>query len=256
MHCVDHDLVRRLKELLVPSLSSPVLLLDLLLSLAISTSPVPFRTHILEEMLCEECWEAQSDSELLEDLCLNDPEVGDDNTETLTRPARLEGAGKRRRRQKEALEEKTELQMPGYGPAHKVSEKLRQDWEELVRAYLKRSKSLKRVICLVDSHRGLRREDERLWETVMESGRQMMVVLTKADRCHPSDLHKNVAEVIAALQHFDKELVWPYIHAVSAEHHLGLRELRASLSSLSRRGAQLLREMQEEKVTCNGIGFG
>lgn len=27
-----------------------------------------------------------------------------------------------------------------------------------------------------------------------------------------------------------------YIHAVSAEHDLGLRELRASLSSLSRRG--------------------
>ena len=79
----------------------------------------------------------------------------------------------------------------------------------LSRPFLVRSRSLRRSICLVDSAMGLRREDERLWEQVMDSGQQMMVVLTKADRCHPLDLHKHVAEVLAALQHFDQELIWP-----------------------------------------------
>ena len=98
---------------------------------------------------------------------------------------------------------------PGYGPAHRVADRLVRDWEDLVKLYLQRSQRLRRAICLVDSARGLRKEDERLWETVMDSGRQMMVVLTKADRCHPSDLHRNVAEVLAALQHLDPELIWP-----------------------------------------------
>mmetsp|Transcript_23616 Transcript_23616/g.74500 ORF Transcript_23616/g.74500 Transcript_23616/m.74500 type:complete len:85 (+) Transcript_23616:512-766(+) len=57
-----------------------------------------------------------------------------------------------------------------------------------------------------------------------------MVVLTKADCCHAEDLHRNVAEVIAALQPLERGLIWPYVHAVSAEHGLGMRELRASLS--------------------------
>eukprot|EP00435_Cladocopium_sp_Y103_P031463 s539_g8.t1 len=205
MHCVDHELVRRLQRMLVPSLPSPVLLLDFLLSLPRVESPVPFRIHILEEMLTEECWEAESDSDLLEELSIND-----DAPESLTRPARLEGAGKRCRHADSPAKKKAQPR-PGYGPAHKVSEKLRQDWEELVKVYLKRSKSLQRVICLVDSYRGLRRDDERLWETVMDSGRQMMVVLTKADRCHPVDLHKNVSEVIAALQHLDRDLIWPLL---------------------------------------------
>eukprot|EP00913_Durusdinium_trenchii_P022731 g21347.t1 len=197
MHCVDHELVRHLHRWLLPSLASPVLLLD--------RAGRGVGTHLLQEMLNEECWAAESDSELLENLSIQDGPVGP----------------------------KDALNRPGYGPAHKVSDELRQGWEDLVKAYLKRSQGLRRAICLVDSSQGLRRQDERLWETVMESGRQMMVVLTKADKCHPVDLHKNVAEVLAALQHLDQELIWPYVHAVSAEHDLGLREFRASVSYIT-----------------------
>ncbi|CAK9032444.1 Probable GTP-binding protein EngB [Durusdinium trenchii] len=41
------------------------------------------------------------------------------------------------------------VDLPGYGPAHKVSDELRQGWEDLVKAYLKRSQGLRRAICLV-----------------------------------------------------------------------------------------------------------
>mmetsp|Transcript_1320 Transcript_1320/g.3331 ORF Transcript_1320/g.3331 Transcript_1320/m.3331 type:complete len:267 (+) Transcript_1320:2-802(+) len=121
------------------------------------------------------------------------------------------------------------VDLPGYGHA-KVSADLQQDWHQLVSAYLRRSDSLRRVVCLVDASRGISRQDTAMWDKVQGAGRMLMVVLTKVDLCHPEDLHRNVAEVIAALQPLDKSLVWPYIHAVSSDQELGLRELRASLS--------------------------
>lgn len=127
------------------------------------------------------------------------------------------------------------VDLPGYGHA-KVSHELRQDWEALVEAYLLKSRSLRRVVCLVDAAKGLSREDTRMWDAVQGAGRRLMVVLTKVDRCHAADLHNNVAEILAALQPLDKDLVWPYVHAVSAEHDLGMRELRASLGEESLSG--------------------
>jgi len=122
------------------------------------------------------------------------------------------------------------VDLPGYGHA-KVTRALRQEWAELVDTYLRRSKDLRRVVCLVDAAVGLKGSDLQVWGAVHRAGRRLMVVLTKADRCHAEDLHRNVAEVIAALQPLERGLVWPYVHAVSSEHDLGIRELRASLSA-------------------------
>jgi len=128
-------------------------------------------------------------------------------------------------------------QDPSQSPA-KVKQELKEDWAQLVEAYLQRSQNLRRVVCLIDAAVGLKREDMRAWDTVQGAGRRLMVVLTKVDRCHADDLHRNVAEILAALQPLDRDLVWPYVHAVSAEHDLGLRELRASLSVESALGLQ------------------
>jgi len=121
------------------------------------------------------------------------------------------------------------VDLPGYGHA-KASFKLRSHWADLIKAYLERSHSLQRVVHLVDAARGLTREDTQFWDVIQSFGRRVMVVLTKVDRCHVVDLHRNVAEVLAALQPLDKELVWPYVHAVSAQYDFGMRELRTSLS--------------------------
>jgi len=121
------------------------------------------------------------------------------------------------------------VDLPGYGHAN-VSRELRTEWLRLVEAYLEKARALRRVVCLVDANAGLSSDDVRFWDVVQKQGRKLMVVLTKVDRCHPADLHRNVAEVLAALQPLDKDLVWPYVHAVSAEADLGMRELRASLA--------------------------
>lgn len=130
------------------------------------------------------------------------------------------------------------IDLPGYGHA-KVAPRLRRDWKLLVQGYLRKTKRLQCVVCLIDAAGGLSSEDIQFWDKVQGAGKRVMVVLTKVDLCHPADLHMNVSEVLAALQPLDKELVWPYIHAVSAEHDLGIRELRASLSVQSISGARV-----------------
>lgn len=124
------------------------------------------------------------------------------------------------------------VDLPGYGFA-KVDTTLREEWDGLVQAYLERSKSLTRVVSLIDASVGLQRSDQWIWDRVQGAGRKLMVVLTKVDKCHQEDLHRNVSEVMAVLQTLDKNLVWPYIHSVSSLHDLGLRELRASLATES-----------------------
>merc|ERR1712113_1316332 len=97
----------------------------------------------------------------------------------------------------------------------------------------------------IDSQTGVSDKDRMMWEKVQAAGRKLMVVMTKVDLCHASDLHQNVAELIAAMQYLDKDLIWPYIHAVSAEHDLGMRELRAGLAVESLSGIGLERYLRK-----------
>eukprot|EP00747_Dinoflagellata_sp_TGD_P168286 gnl/TRDRNA2_/TRDRNA2_194307_c0_seq1.p1 gnl/TRDRNA2_/TRDRNA2_194307_c0~~gnl/TRDRNA2_/TRDRNA2_194307_c0_seq1.p1 ORF type:complete len:264 (-),score=30.32 gnl/TRDRNA2_/TRDRNA2_194307_c0_seq1:1-792(-) len=128
------------------------------------------------------------------------------------------------------------VDLPGYGYA-KVQAKLRMDWEELVQTYMQDSPRLCRAVCLVNAVRGYSKEDLHFWEQAQAAGRKVMVVLTKVDLCHAEDLHRNVSDVLNALHSLDQKYVWPYLHAVSAEQDMGMRELRASLAAESRAAA-------------------
>ncbi|CEM02712.1 unnamed protein product [Vitrella brassicaformis CCMP3155] len=59
------------------------------------------------------------------------------------------------------------------------------------------------------------------------------LVLTKVDLLKPMDLHSLMMRVVVALQQLPLELVWPFVHAVSAREHLGVAELRCSLSAIA-----------------------
>eukprot|EP00929_Paragymnodinium_shiwhaense_P062209 TRINITY_DN31054_c0_g1_i1.p1 TRINITY_DN31054_c0_g1~~TRINITY_DN31054_c0_g1_i1.p1 ORF type:complete len:300 (-),score=65.75 TRINITY_DN31054_c0_g1_i1:253-1152(-) len=131
--------------------------------------------------------------------------------------------------------------LPGYGYA-RVTRELRSDWYKLMEGYMEVAPRLQRVVCLVDASVGVSREDLRFWEAVQQARRQLMVVLTKVDKCHRKDLHKSVTSVLAYLQQLDKDYVWPYVHAVSAEHDMGMTELRASLAMESRASVKVARK--------------
>jgi len=81
---VDDAAVAGLQSSLIPSLPRPICFLDALLALPLAADGegrVPFRLHILEDMLCHECWAEESDQELVEGLALcgvtgkDDPEL-------------------------------------------------------------------------------------------------------------------------------------------------------------------------------------
>merc|ERR1719277_1282846 len=66
---VDFDVITQLQSKLLPSLERAILFLDILLILPLLPAsghgwvcPVPFRLHILEDMLHQECW-AEDDSD-------------------------------------------------------------------------------------------------------------------------------------------------------------------------------------------------
>ncbi|CAE8612531.1 unnamed protein product [Polarella glacialis] len=83
-YLVDHPLVTRLQEALLPSLPKAIVFLDALLAMPLATpggGPVPFRLRILEDMLDQECWAEESDSEILEDLTLDDDDPHEDSEE-------------------------------------------------------------------------------------------------------------------------------------------------------------------------------
>jgi len=73
---VYHERVNQLRSELMPVLPDAIVLLDLLLCFPLALtripggSPVPFRLRILEDMLDQDCWEAESESEMLEGLAI------------------------------------------------------------------------------------------------------------------------------------------------------------------------------------------
>ncbi|CEM36188.1 unnamed protein product, partial [Vitrella brassicaformis CCMP3155] len=99
---------------------------------------------------------------------------------------------------------------------------IKNDWAVLMEEYFTRAKRLEWVVCLIESTRGPEELDERLWDMLQEKGRRLMLVLTKVDLLKPMDLHSLMMRVVVALQQLPPELVWPFVHAVSAREHLGV----------------------------------
>merc|ERR1719277_2126148 len=85
---VDFDAITQLQAKLLPSLERAILFLDILLILPLLPAsghgwvcPVPFRLHILEDMLHQECW-AEDDSDEEDEDTVATGEAGTQEEET------------------------------------------------------------------------------------------------------------------------------------------------------------------------------
>jgi GTP-binding protein len=117
------------------------------------------------------------------------------------------------------------VDLPGYGYA-KVSQQLRAEWGRELRQYLVDEERLAGVVCLVDIRRGLSALDLELQGFLAETGRERLVVLTKADkvgRGNRVDVQRQV--------HAQLGLPRPPL-AVSVRTGEGRRELLAELRDL------------------------
>ncbi|MGI9480892.1 MAG: ribosome biogenesis GTP-binding protein YihA/YsxC [Hyphomicrobiales bacterium] len=121
------------------------------------------------------------------------------------------------------------VDMPGYGYA-RAEKRLIEQWNALIRDYLRGRASLRRVFVLVDSRHGLKAGDLEMMDLMDETAVIYQVVMTKADKMKPGPLQKVVASVTEGLS--KRPAAHPDIHLTSSVKGDGIAELRAEIVTM------------------------
>lgn len=119
------------------------------------------------------------------------------------------------------------VDMPGYGYA-KVSKKQRDEWNKMIRKYLRGRPSLRCVLILVDSRHGLKDSDIELMKMLDEAAVSYRMVLTKADKVKDQDLEKVSADINEKIK--KRAAAFPEFSVTSAQKGTGIEELRAVIA--------------------------
>jgi GTP-binding protein len=93
------------------------------------------------------------------------------------------------------------VDLPGFGYAA-VSKELKAGWGRLVLDYLGQRESLAAVVFLQDGRRRPGPEELFLWEFLLEQGRKVIPVLTKADKLKQGERSRQVKHAADALAPF------------------------------------------------------
>jgi GTP-binding protein len=120
--------------------------------------------------------------------------------------------------------------LPGYGYA-RASKTLAAEWQDLIFAYLRGRASLRRVILLVDSRRGLMDTDRAVMKLLDEAAVSYVVVLTKIDELKKGEF----AGIASAVESETRTHIaaFPDTFATSAHAREGLENLKVHLAALA-----------------------
>jgi len=122
------------------------------------------------------------------------------------------------------------VDLPGYGYARASKTKI-QAWNNLIRAYLRGRRNLKRVCVLIDARHGIMAVDQVTMEKLDEEGVPYVVVLTKSDKTKPAELAATVSRIEEELQR-SHVAAYPKVYTTSSSSSAGIPELRAILAAL------------------------
>jgi GTP-binding protein len=120
--------------------------------------------------------------------------------------------------------------LPGYGFA-RASKTDSERWGGLVIDYLRGRPTLRRVILLIDSRRGVLRNDDDVMGVLDSAAVSYQVILTKTDKLRPSELAAVAARVAADSRKHGA--AHPEMIGTSSETGAGIPELRAELAALA-----------------------
>jgi GTP-binding protein len=118
------------------------------------------------------------------------------------------------------------VDMPGYGYAE-APRKTVEAWKRAVFDYLRGRPSLKRVLLLIDSRRGIGKVDEAVMAMLDTAAVSYQVVLTKADKVKPSWADTLAAELPVRLK--AHPAAHPEVLVTSAEKNVGIDALRLAV---------------------------
>jgi len=119
------------------------------------------------------------------------------------------------------------VDLPGYGFA-KVPKEVKRQWEQHLENYLRQRKCLRGLILLMDVRHPLQPFDQNMLLWAKESGIQMHVVLTKADKLNRGPANTTLLEVKKNLSSLDPDIS---VQLFSAHNKTGLQELQERLST-------------------------
>lgn len=121
------------------------------------------------------------------------------------------------------------VDLPGYGFAD-APKKSVEAWSKLTLTYLKGRPTLKRVMLLIDSRRGVGEVDVGIMKQLDTAAVGYQIVLTKVDKLRPSESAPSVSDALAALK--KHPAAHPRIISTSSEDGTGLPELKAEIHAL------------------------
>lgn len=81
------------------------------------------------------------------------------------------------------------VDLPGYGYA-KVSQSVKEKWGKMIERYLKRSRQLRKIFLLVDIRHEPSENDKMMYEWIVATCFEPIVIATKADKIKRSQLQK------------------------------------------------------------------
>ena len=115
------------------------------------------------------------------------------------------------------------VDLPGYGFA-RAGKSARAGYRRLVNRYLTERATLAGIVWLLDVRHDPSREDREMQELLVESGRPVLAVLTKADKLTRSAQRARVGELAAALG-----LQEDQVQLTSTRSKLGIHDLAESI---------------------------
>lgn len=119
------------------------------------------------------------------------------------------------------------VDMPGYGYA-KAPKSMVDDWNKMLRLYLKGRTQLKRVFLLIDSRHGLKENDIEIMNMLDEAAVSYQAILTKIDKIKAPAVKVRVAEIEAAMP--KHPALYPDVLVSSSEKTEGLEEIRQAIA--------------------------
>jgi GTP-binding protein len=122
------------------------------------------------------------------------------------------------------------VDMPGYGYAE-VSKQQKQEWEDLIRNYLRGRPTLRCAFVLVDSRHGLKDSDRDLMKMLDESAVPYRIILTKADKAATDEKHAVLRDITQELKSYHAAFPEPFLTSShDREGIAGLQEIIAILT--------------------------
>lgn len=125
----------------------------------------------------------------------------------------------------------TLVDLPGYGYAEAPKGQVEQ-WTIFVNDYLRGRPSLRRTCVLIDSRHGLKENDLEVMTMLDKAAVPYQIVLTKADKIKPSALDTLLGKTGEDIKR--RPAAFPQILATSSDSGLGIAQLRAALTALTK----------------------